>query len=235
MEAWPPTPRVFGLTDFNEADSPALMDVAQLMMAISTMPSPDFARVDAIGVFVGLGEEYRLRHAISLFESEPALRLLLVANGNPAERTYVPITMDYLNSLGLRRREGVHIQLEPAPNTGLQAAWMVDMVNSDLHIENVALTVSPFHLFRAYLTVLAALESRGARIPVVPVPAPIPPHLQIPETGADGYDMLTGEIFRILSYARQGWIASSVVARQHLTWMWTEHPDLVGADARAFG
>ena len=87
-------------------------------------------------------------------------------------KTYVEITLDYLRSLGLRRIDGVHLQAEPAPNTALQAKWIVSQVR-DHGITSLALAVSPYHLPRAYLTLLKAFNEVGVRLPIIPVPVAV--------------------------------------------------------------
>ncbi|MEU8813668.1 ElyC/SanA/YdcF family protein [Actinoplanes sp. NPDC048796] len=192
-----------------DTDDP-LLDLMASVIAILTVPAP--SEPDALAVPIGQGEEWRLRHAIELWEASPRTRHLLIANGNPAERTYVGLTRDYLGTLGLRRFEGVRVQPEPAPNTGLQAAWIA-AESSRLGLRDLGLVVSAYHLPRVYLTVLKALT---LRIPLHPVPVPVPPHEKIPETGATSYDLVPGEMTRILEYARKGWLATPAELREYL-------------------
>lgn len=200
-----------------------LLDVTSAILAILALPR-SVDRLDAVVVPTGQGEQWRLAHAVERWESDPDLRCLLVANGNPAERTYQEITTSYLGGLGLRRLDGVHVQAEPAPNTGLQAEWIADRVGA-LGITSLALSVSAYHLPRVFLTVLRALDRRGLRVRLVPDPVPVPPDAAAPETGATGYDLLPGEVERILSYAGKGWLATPEQLRHYLRWWWAEHGD----------
>lgn len=202
------------------------LEVMKALTVILTLPQSAADRVDALVVATGQGEEWRLTHAIRSWEANPRLRYLLVANGNPAEETYVRITLDYLRSLGLRRIEGVHLQAEPAPNTGIQAAWIVTQVRAR-GITSLALTVSPYHLARAYLTVVKALTGSGIRLPVIPLPVAVPPDTPVPETGATAYDLVPGEIKRILNYMDRGWVATPEEVQQYLRWLWTHHRALL--------
>ncbi|WP_233601165.1 MULTISPECIES: hypothetical protein [Micromonospora] len=197
---------------------------------ILTLPQSAAAHVDALVVATGQGEEWRLRHAIRHWEAHPQLRHLLIANGNPAERTYVEITLDQLRGLGLRRTDGVRLQAEPATDTGRQAAWIADRVAA-LGITGLALTVSPYHLARVYLTVLKAFIGSGIRVPLIPLPVAVPPDTPVPETGATAYDLVPGEVQRILTYQERGWVATPAELRQYLHWLWSRHPALLDASA----
>ncbi|GAA1888913.1 hypothetical protein [Asanoa iriomotensis] len=216
------TPRVVGASQVADLDAARLLDVASALTMVLTLPRSAADHVDALVVVSGQGEEWRLTHAIRSWEANPGLRHLLVANGNPDEQTYVPITLVYLRGLGLRRLDGVSIQAEPAPNTGLQAAWIVAQTRAH-HIGSLALTVSPYHLVRVFLTVLKALG--GQRLPLIPVPVAVPPDAPIPETGATAYDLVPGEVVRILTYQDRGWVATPAELRAYLAWLW-RHPIL---------
>ena len=165
--------RVMSEADFEGVTAGQLLEVVTASTMLLSLPQAAADRVDALAVVTGQGEEWRLTEAIRRWEANPALRRLLVANGNPAEETYVEITRDYLGGLGLRRLDGVELQAEPAPNTGLQAAWIADRIEA-LDIGSLALAVSPYHLVRAYLTVLKAVSNRGLRLPLIPVPCRFP-------------------------------------------------------------
>ncbi|XVV11187.1 hypothetical protein ACQP2X_41080 [Actinoplanes sp. CA-131856] len=187
-----------------------VLDLMASVIAILTTPVP--SELDALAVPTGQGEEWRLRHAIHLWETSPRTRHLLIADGNPAERTYTGLSPAYLRSLGLRRLDGVRVQPEPAPNTGLQATWIATQA-AELGIGNLGLVVTPYHLPRVFLTVLKALTSPVA---LHPVPVPVPPHERVPETGATAYDLVPGEMLRILDYAGKGWLATPAELREYL-------------------
>ncbi|MEW2381136.1 ElyC/SanA/YdcF family protein [Micromonospora sp. NPDC047707] len=196
------------------------------LTVILTLPQSAADHVDALVVATGQGEEWRLTHAIRNWEANRALRYLLVANGNPDEETYVEITLDYLRSLGLRRTNGIYLQADPAPNTGLQAAWIVNQVQAR-RIASLALAVSPYHLARVYLTVLKAFTRTGFRLPMIPLPVAVPPDTPVPETGATAYDLVPGEIKRILNYMDNGWVATPEEVQQYLQWLWSHHKALL--------
>lgn len=224
-------PRIVRAADLAGFAAGQFLAVMEAITMILSLPQSAADQVDALAVVTGQGEEWRLTHAIRHWEAHPRLRHLLVANGNPAEQTYVEVTLDHLRGLGLRRIDGVHLQAEPAPNTGRQAAWIVDQVRA-LGITSLALTVSPYHLARAYLTVLKALIQSGLRLPLIPLPVAVSPDTPVPETGATAYDLVPGEVHRILTYLGRGWVATPEDVRQYLHWLWSRHPVLLASAHR---
>lgn len=213
--------RIMGEEDFAGYTMGRLLDVMKAITMILTLPRSFADRVDALAVATGQGEQWRLTHAIHRWEASPHLRHLLVANGNPAEQTYLPITTGYLRTLGLRRVDGVHLQPEPAPNTSLQAEWIAQQVQ-DRGISGLALAVSPYHLPRAYLTVLKAFIGHGIRLPLIPDPVAVPPDTPVPESGSTAYDLVPGEVKRILTYMDKGWVATPEELRRYLHWLWEQ-------------
>lgn len=217
-----PTPRIISGADLTGVPAGGLLDVLISATMIMSLPQAAAGRVDALAIATGQGEQWRLIDGIRRWEAGPRLRHLLVANGNPAERTYTDLTLDDLRDLGLRRTEGVLLQSEPAPNTGLQAAWIARQVRAR-DIGSLALTVSAYHLPRIYLTVLRELDRNSIRIPLIPVPAAVAPDARVPETGASSYDLVAGETKRILDYRNEDWVASPADLRDYLRWLWSHH------------
>ncbi|WP_426513778.1 hypothetical protein ACPPVO_26110 [Dactylosporangium sp. McL0621] len=203
-----------------------LLDVTKAVTMILALPQAAAGRVDALAVPSGQGEHWRLAHAIRLWEAGPHLRRLLLATTNAAEATYVELTLDHLRGLGLRRTGGVHIQPEPAAHTGAQAVWIAEQVRAH-GLASLALAVSPYHLPRAYLTVLRELDRAGVRIPLIPVPVAVAPHRRVPETGATAYDLVPGEVQRILTYAGEGRLATPAELADYLRWLWDTHESLL--------
>jgi hypothetical protein len=220
------TPRIVSAEDLAGFTAGQFVEVMKALTMILTLPQSAADRVDALVVPTGQGEEWRLAHAIRSWEANPQIRHLLVANGNPAEETYVRITLDYLRSLGLRRVNGVCLQAEPAPNTGLQAAWIADQARAR-GITSLALAVSPYHLTRVYLTVLKAFTRSAIRLPVIPLPVAVAPDTPVPESGATAYDLVPGEVRRILTHMGDGWVATPAEVQQYLQWLWSHHRALL--------
>jgi uncharacterized SAM-binding protein YcdF (DUF218 family) len=221
-----PLNRIVGDEDLVDFPVARLVELTKALTVILTLPQSAAERVDALVIATGQGEEWRLTQAIRAWETNPALRHLLVANGNPAEDTYVDISLDYLRGLGLRRFEGVCVQTEPAPSTGLQARWIADEVQAR-GISSLALIASGYHLPRLYLTVLKELIRSGVRVPLIPVPAQVSPSAAIPESGASTYDLVPGELKRILTYMDKGWVATPEELEHYLDWLWSHHETLL--------
>jgi len=222
-------PRVVGEEDLAGFTAGRLLEVTAAVTMILTLPA--VYPIDALAVATGQGEQWRLVHAIREWDADPRLRHLLVANGNPAERTYVDITLDHLHDLGLRRVGGVCIQAEPAPNTSLQALWIAEQIR-ERGITGLGLVVSPYHLPRAYLTVLKELGRAGIRLPLIPVPVDVAPGTPVPETGATAYDLVPGEVKRILTYMDKGWVATLEELQVYLEWLWGWLPTTAAGDER---
>ncbi|MDG4803221.1 hypothetical protein [Micromonospora sp. WMMD980] len=220
------TSRVVAQTDLAGLDAGRLMDLMAAMVSILTIPAVASDHADALAVPVGQGEQSRLKAAIDKWERNDAARRLLITNGNPAERTYREITLEYLHELGLRRLDGVHVQREPAPNTAIQAAWIVDRVE-EFDVEVVGVAVAAYHLPRVYLTVLKEFVKRGKLLPLVPLPVPLAPTSPSPETGMSQFDLVPGEALRMLRYVDLGWVASPEELRAYLDWLWRHHRALL--------
>ena len=226
------TPRIVSTEDLDGVTPGQLVEVTTAVTMILSLPQAAAAHVDALAVPTGQGEHWRLTHAIRMWEANPRLRLMLVANGNPAEHTYTGLSLDALRDLGLSRTREVHVQPGPAPNTGRQAAWIAEQVR-ERGITSLALAVSPYHLPRAYLTVLRELDRRNIRIPVIPAPTAVAPHTPVPETGASAYDLVPGELKRIVMYTADGHVATPQDLARYLDWLWTVHrPLLTGSPTR---
>ncbi|MGY0006728.1 hypothetical protein [Micromonospora sp. I033] len=59
----------------------------------------------------------------------------------------------------------------------------------------------------------------------------VSPGTPVPETGATAYDLVPGEVKRILDYMGEGWVATSGELQEYLRWLWSEHESLlVGPD-----
>ncbi|HEU4914173.1 MAG TPA: hypothetical protein VFT16_02080 [Candidatus Saccharimonadales bacterium] len=181
-------------------------------------------RVDAVAVFPGLGETWRVEQAVRSWEDKaPNARHLLVAGTNPGERTYRRLDVPGLQlpPFNLRRTEGVLTQVE-ADNTPHQAEWLADQVEEG-DIASFSLHVSPYHMLRAYCTTLKTFEKRGLdRVAIIPRPVNVAPGTVIPETGEDAVSMYNGEARRIELYQAKGDVATLDELQAHVDWMWQQ-------------
>jgi len=197
--------------------------VAMALMVYS-LPRP-VGDVDAILVLPGQGEDWRLTAAIKAWNTDLNVKYLLVAGSYSGEKTWFEPTLENLSvePYNLTRREGVVIHPH-AHHTKEQAAWISEIVR-ELDINSLALVVSPYHLLRAYLTILETLLASGQEVAMVPMPAPVAPHVPIPETGFTAWQLVSGEVARINKYQQMGDVATYEQLQAYLEWLW-DHPIL---------
>ena len=200
-----------------------ISDVAAAMtMMLFSLPRAE-ARADAIVVMPGLGEWWRLTHAIRLWESGTSrARHLLIAGHNQREKTAIPLTLDRLGEspFHLKKSRGVIAEVHAERSRG-QAEWIFRQVQ-ELHISSCALFVSNYHLLRAYCTLLKTFSRHGLLIPVIPAPICISPDTFVPETGVAAWEMVQGELNRLVLYQAKGDVATYQELRQYLTWLWEQ-------------
>src|SRR3989344_5766312 len=121
-----------------------------LAMAIMVYALPRLSeRVDALAVFCGMGESWRLTRAIEVWQSEKAkARYLLIGGQNDQEETWTRLTLKNLaqQPFFLRRQKGVYVN-SVMKHTKHQAEWLAEKAG-ELGISSLALFVSPYHLLR---------------------------------------------------------------------------------------
>lgn len=176
-------------------------------------------QVDAFLVFPGMGEWWRVNDAAALWNTHKNARHLLIAGHNQRENTARKMDLAWLmEEFELNRKEGV-VCISHAEHTKDQCDWVAEQVR-ELHLTSLALCVSPYHIVRAYLTLLKTLHNTGIRIPIVPFPVQVSPSEEIPETGTDAWSMVAGEVERIHAYQQKGDVASSELLHDYLAWFW---------------
>jgi hypothetical protein len=180
---------------------------------------PRISQVDALAVLQGLGENSRVLYAISIWENRTGMKNLLIAGQSSTERSFQRLTTKRLQQspFDLKKTHGVIIQ-EEARNTQEQALWLSNQI-VDLGLHSCALCAPPYHIVRAYLTVIKALSS-----PVILIPEPVPltPHSLVPEVMIEADDMIAGECSRIEKYQATGYIATLAELKKYLDWLWRQ-------------
>ena len=197
-------------------------DVCAMAMMLYSLPRP-IERVDGMAVMPGLGEVWRLADAVKAWERSKTARSLIVASTYREEKTQIQPTLENMSQppVNLRKTEGVHIQ-DHAHHTKEQVDWLVGKV-AELELKSLALFVSPFHMLRAYCTLLKAFDrAQQPMIPIIPMLVAVAPDTVIPETGVDAWGMVAGEIKRIAVYQDQGDVATYEELRDYLTWLWQQ-------------
>jgi hypothetical protein len=179
--------------------------------------------VEAIIIFPGMGESWLITDPVKRLRNGASAALLIIAGQNPREKYF-----ECRDETRLRDHYGVptdiHILTQiRAQHTKDQADWVAGQLK-EKRVTTAALSVSPFHIIRAYLTVLASLYALNLEEQVVLIPAPVRvnPSQVIPETGADAWDMCPAEWPRIANYQKKGDVASLKQLKQYLGWLWRQ-------------
>jgi hypothetical protein len=197
-------------------DGGQLSDVVAMAMLLLGLPRP-IEQIDAIAVYPGLGEDWRLFDAIQAWETSKSARHFLIAGQNDEEAAVKPTLENVTRPpYNLRKLEGVLTQ-EHALHTKEQAQWIVGRIQ-ELRITSLALFVSPYHLVRAYGTLLKACINAGVQIPLIPMPVAVSPATIVPEIGVDAWKMSHGEVERILKYQELGDVVTAAELKDYLAW-----------------
>lgn len=181
----------------------------------------DLNKIDAIVVFPGMGEEWRLLKAVKIWNKHRNITRLLVGGMYRGEGTYTEVTIETLRHLStpIQREAGVIFQ-DTANYTKQQTDWVVEQI-SKYDISNVGLIISPYHLLRAYCTLIHSMkEFNHSYIPIIPIPVQVAPSVIIPETGVDAWRMASGEYERMEKYQQKGDVATYDEVRGYLAWLW---------------
>ena len=144
-----------------------ISEYASAVIAIFSVPRV-IERVDAITVFPGLGEWWRVKDAINAWEKPSMVaRHLLVVGYNNREVSYEELTLERLRKRPyyMQKDEGFHYTPH-AEHTKEQADWVFGQTQT-LDIRSQALFVSPYHLTRAYMTLLKSFLVNDIQIPLV--------------------------------------------------------------------
>ncbi len=196
-------------------------DLEAIITMVLSVPQHLATFVNALAAFPGQGEPWRVRKVVHSWESNSTMsQRLLIAGITPAENERNPVTMsDLCHDYGLTKTKGVETQ-EIALHTKDQADWIVDRV-ATYTIPSLALFVSPYHLPRAYCTLVRSFTRlRQPWVPIIPKPVAIAPNVTVPDTKASGWDMVGAEVQRFKHYQAKGDVASLDEMKQYLEWLW---------------
>ena len=159
---------------------------------------------DAIAINMGLGEFVRLTHAIKR-RRELNIPFLIVTGTNSGETTYEALTLERLQQSPYDVNDIGRVLTQVATaHTSTQAVWLVGQVRK-CGIRSVELHAPPYHVERAFLTVLAAMK--GDYFILTPYATPLPPDFVVPEYLPEEritLDMMVhGEVDKIGKYSQQ--------------------------------
>ena len=205
-------------------ESDAQEELISLAIFTMSLPQKLASEVDALCTFTGQGEDQRILQPTKAYWENPETknRFFLIPGHHKAEHHWRDMTPEVLAAepFNLKRFEGV-VVTPPLVTTKDQARWIVDKIE-ELGITSLGVVSSPFHLLRAYLTVLGQMKTAGIRIPAIPVPVYEAPHMIVPESGVEAWDMVQGESERITAYQKKGDVASYDDLKEYLRWFWEQ-------------
>lgn len=177
-------------------------------------------RMHSLAVFPGYVDRV-VTEAAALFVQHERLQRFFVNGVEPSVPFYVPLTEERLRDAPFRVPHTRQIITQVfAKHTKDQTDWLADRLIE--HNEtSVAVVIYPFHLLRAFSTLVRSLEERNRLdILVFPVVAQISPEDPFVELEADGWTLMPGEIRRIFEYRRQNGVASFETMQRYLHSLW---------------
>ncbi len=188
------------------------LEVAEEAMMLGSIPQPKDPSEypQAIAVFPGLGEWWRIAHAVDMLCQADSRRTthLFITGYNCKEETYVQPTLENLDLGFLAKRFTVVVPEAPSEDyTPQQAAWLVRQLVSH-GIQHVGLVVSQYHRLRAYQTLLKRCLVARLDIDIVPLAPCVSPLTLIPETKQPMMWRYRPEIERLIRYRRKGDVAT---------------------------
>lgn len=197
----------------------AYSDVVAMAMMVYTIPKP-MKGVQALVVFPGFGEHSRITNAINWWEQLYG-DFFLIGGVYPKEKTFERLDILRLEKkpFSLRRVIGVETQII-AQHTKDQAEWVYTRAMA-LGIQSIALFAPPFHCLRAYVTLLKTfIDHRKNDVVLIPAPTPVAPSRLIPEFTKNAWDLVPGEVERIITYQKKGDVATREELACYLEWLW---------------
>lgn len=207
-------------------ESDPVTDVAAMAMMLYSFPTSRVEHIEALAVFPGQGEHWRVISAVKAWDEEIfGAFSFLVAGDNPQEQTRIPLTLDALRKPPFDLKDDTDGRIccqVDAQHTREQAEF-IRMKTEEVRIWSIALFVSPYHLLRAYCTLLKVYDGTEAPL-IYPMPVPVPPSQTTPETSLSSWELAPGEVRRIIEYQNKGHVASKDELAAHLERLWQSLP-----------
>ncbi len=176
---------------------------------------------DAIIAMTGLGEHQRIIQAIRAWDSgRYSSRFLLVTGENPRERTAQTFNVYRLREppFNLEHNEGVVVATDHGESTKIQTQWVVQQ-SKMLGIKSAFVVTSSYHMVRAYLTLLNSFAHANIRIRLYPMLAERDLDTVCPEYEVPMWDLVGGEVDRIIQYQAKGDVATLQELKEYLAWI----------------
>lgn len=167
---------------------------------------------DAVVVFSGDGTT-RLAVAVGILKQRGA-HMAVVSGGvdDPPHSLSAPDSAEYLIRNGLAPDRIV--QDNESRNTHEQSEWVAEAIVAETWPQSfgrIFLAVSPYHMYRAHLTLIQSLRERDLdmRVHVLPVAASQTSWWKRPEgVGVDRMELLEDEFRKIEEYQAKGHVAT---------------------------
>jgi hypothetical protein len=198
----------------NNKEAEVLADVVMIL----SLPQKAAEKVGALALLPGLGETWRLHHALDFWKQRRNLWFLFPGL-NTREKTWAHSSLKNLQRSGLVGPKVIFRQ--HAEHTRDQAEWLYQQANR-FGIKSFALFVPPYHASRAYLTVLKTFLRHKKRVAIIPVITPVSPSKIVPEIGVSAWQMVPGELARIRQYRKKGDVATHQELVKYLDWLWRQ-------------
>jgi hypothetical protein len=180
-----------------------------------------FGYADAIVAMTGLGEHRRIIQAIKAWDSGKfSSRFLMITGDNPHERTAERFNVYRLQEppFNLQHREGVIVDTDHGGNTKIQSEWVVQQ-SKRLAVSSAIIVTSSYHMVRAYLTVLKSSTDANVPIRLYPMLAEYNLDATSPEFNVPMWDLIGGEVERIIRYQAKGDVATLRELKEYLMWL----------------
>lgn len=177
-------------------------------------------RMDSLAVFPGY-VDLSVEEAAAVFVHHERLKHFYVCGVHPNTPYHTPFTKERLGNAPFRVpiNRSIVTQLN-ALHTRDQTEWLVSEIQSRGD-RMVAVMVYPFHLLRAFSTLVHTIQTRNHYDTMVfPIPTPIDPRRTFPEINADAWELMPGEIRRIHCYRTHNWVASFERMQAYIKKMW---------------
>lgn len=198
-------------------------NVLAMTTMILTLPLPvTAAKKAAVAVMPGQSQQERVTDAVRDWKSGRwDAERLLVSGQTEDERRVCDLTGDYFFNQHGVEPGSLRCQVQAA-HTQEQANWLASQA-VEFSIQTIFLYSAPFHMVRCYLTLLKSLlKTEVGHVRIWPVPALIHPDMANHISGLNSWEMMPGELERIICYQENGSIATLAELRDYFRRHWAE-------------
>lgn len=205
--------------------------LATVVMSILSIPRIEIASFQSIVVFPGIGGQGTVHDAVEYMRSRPGtMRNLVVAGINPREaqeNDFEILSAERLQKSPFSIGQCLDVAVQgTAEHTLDQARWIANIFK-EKGICRAIVTAAPFHLPRAFLTLISALKGVGCfETALIPLPGTVSPMTMLNEFGGTSWELFAGEMDRVRHYQEQGDILSNQDIETYFKWLWQNKMNL---------